>query len=118
MWRVDQLGQYSFRGDKLGQSSFESKVVDFSELDKTLVGEFGMNQPIKIEAIEQYMSSDKTLFHSGHLKGRLADMERDSEVMVDKSPRKKRYGFPSGTVLRFVEPPKPSAIQGSLIPLT
>ena len=116
MWKVAPLGQYSFRGDRLGQSSFESKVVDFSELDKTLVGEFGMNEPVKIETIEQYMSSDKTLFHSGHLKGRLADMERDSKVIVDESPRKKRFGFPSGTVLRFVEPPIPNAIQGSLLP--
>ena len=116
MWKVAPLGGYSFRSDTLGQLSFESRVVDFDELDQALIGEFGMNQSIKIESIEEFMCSDRILFHSGQLKSRLADMERASALIVDQSPRKKRGAFPPGTILRFVEPPPPSPKQGSLMP--
>ena len=114
MWKVAPLGGYRFRSDTLGQLSFQSRLVDFNELGRTLVDEFGMNQPIEIETIEEFMRSDRVVFHSGHLKSRLADMERASTLIVDKSPRKRR-GFPPGTLLRFVEPPPPPPIQGSLI---
>ena len=115
MWKVAPLGGYRFRSDTLGQSSFQSRLVDFNELDRTLADEFGMNRPIKIESIEDFMRSDRVLFPSSHLKTRLADMERASTLIVDESPRKRSGAFPPGTLVRFVEPPPPPPKQGSLI---
>ena len=115
MWKVAPLGGYRFRSDTLGQLSFQSRLVDFNELGRTLVDEFGMNQPIEIETIEEFMRSDRVVFHSGHLKSRLADMERASTLIVDESPRKRSGAFPPGTLVRFVEPPPPPPKQGSLI---
>ena len=117
MWKVAPLGGYTFRSDTLGQLSFESRAVDFDELDRALTDEFRMNQPVEIESIEEFMCSDRVLFHSSHLRSRLADMERASTLIVDQSPRKKRGAFPPGTLLRFVEPPPPSPRQGSLMPI-
>ena len=117
MWKVAPLGGYSFRSDTLGQLSFASRVVDFDELDRALIDEFRMNQSIKIESIEEFMCSDRVLFHSAHLKSRLADMERASTLIVDHSPRKRRGAFPPGTLLRFVESPPPPPRQGRLIPI-
>lgn len=116
MWKVAPTGGYSFRSDKLGQLSFESGVVDFKELERSLISKFEMNQPTAIESIEEFMRSDRVLFHSGHLRGHLRDMERTATLIVDQSPRKKRGTFPRGTILRFVEPPPPSPIQRPLIP--
>ena len=82
----------------LGQLSFESRVVDFNELDRALLDEFGMNQLTKIESIEEFMCSDRVLFHSIHLRSRLADMERASALIVEQSPRKRRGAFPPGTL--------------------
>lgn len=117
MWKVAPLGGYNFRSDTLGQLSFKEKLVDFSELDRALIGEFGMNQSIRIESIEEFMCSDRVLFHYSQLKSRLADMERASRLIVDQSPRKRGRGFPAGTILRFVEPPPPQPRQGSLMPM-
>lgn len=117
MWKVAPLGGYRFRSDTLGQLSFESGVVDFDELDQALIGEFGMSQSTEIEAIEEFMCSDRILFHSGQLRSRLAEMERASKLIVDRSPRKKRGAFPAGTLLRFVESPPPPPRQGRLMPI-
>ena len=114
MWKVAPLGDYHFKSDALGQLSFESGVVDFNELERALIDEFGTNQPITIESIEEFMCSDRVLFHSSHLRNRLANMERASTLIVDQSPRTKRRGFPPGTLLRFVDPPPR---QGLLMPI-
>ena len=116
MWKVAPTGGYSFRSDTLGQLSFESKAVDFNELDCALIDQFGMDRTIAIESIEEFMCSDRVLFHSSHLKGRLAAMEQASTIIVEKSPRKRRGAFPPGTILRFVEPPPPPPKQRPLMP--
>ena len=116
MWKVAPTGGYSFRSDTLGQLSFASKAVDFNELDRALIDRFGRDRTIAIESIEEFMRSDRVLFHSSHLKGRLAAMERASTLIVDQQSRRRRGSFPSGTILRFVEPPPPPPKQRPLIP--
>ena len=114
MWKVARFGGYSFKGDTLGQLSFGEQAVNFSELDSALIDEVGLNQQVTFESLEQFVHSDRILFHSGHLKRRLANMERESSLIVDKSTRKKRGDFPPNTLLRFVEPPPAAPIQGKL----
>ena len=116
MWKIAPFGGYSFRSDTLGQLSFKSKVVDFNELERALICEFGMNKPIAIESTIEFMRSDRVLFHSGQFRSHLAGMEQASTLIVDQSRRKKRGTFPSGTVLRFVEPPS-LPIQQPLMPI-
>ena len=118
MWRAEPTGGYSFRGDKLGQLSFEPTDFHFNELERALICQFGLNQPTAIKSIEEFMRSDRILFHSGHLKRHLAGMERASTLTVDQRPSRRRGTFPPGTILRFVdvEPPPPSPIQPPLMP--
>ena len=116
MWRAEPTGSYNFRGDRLGQLSFEPTDFHFNELERALICQFGMEQPTAIESIEEFMRSDRVLFHSGHLRGHLRDMERTATLIVDQSPRKKRGTFPPDTILRFVEPPPPAPIQRPLMP--
>ena len=63
---------------------------------------------------EQFMRSDQTDFHSGQLRRRLIEMERNRELEVIESPRQRRGAFPVGTVLRFINPPPPEPEQRSM----
>ena len=114
MWKVAPFGAYGFRGETLGQSSFGAQAINFEELDGALIEEFGMNNQVAFDSIEEFICSDRTLFHSGQLKGRLAQMERAGTLVVDKSTRKRNRGYPSGTLLRFVDAPPASPVQGKL----
>ena len=115
MWKAEPTGGYSFRGDRLGQLSFEPTDFHFSELERALISEFGMNEPVAIELLQEFMRSDRVLFHSGQLKGHLADMEHKSALIVEQQPTRKQATFPPGTILRFVEPPPPSPRQQRLM---
>ena len=57
----------------------------------------------KIEAVEDFMKSDATDFHSSHLKVKtLKPMEASGKIEVKSGTRKRSGTYPNGTVLRFV----------------
>ncbi len=114
MWKVAPFGAYSFRGETIGQFSFGEQAVNFEELDTALIDEFGLDRKVTFDSVEEFMRSDKTLFHSNQLKGRLAQMERAGTLTVEKSTRKRGGSYPPGTLLSFVEAPPGSPVQGRL----
>ena len=114
MWKVGNFGGYSFKGDTLGQMSFGVQGENFDELDAALIDEFGKNNQVSFDSIEEFICSDATLFHSGQLKGRLAQMEKAGTLIVDKSTRRGGRGFPPGTLLRFVDAAPAPPVQGRL----
>ena len=115
MWRVAPFGDFAFRSNTRDQMTFGSLVLDPDELGRELVKEFGLNRPLGIEEIKDYMCSDRTTFHSGQLKQCLARMEEMSAIAVDEDSRRKRKSYPEGTRLMFVNPPPPEPRQGALI---
>ena len=76
MWKVAPFGDFEFRSGTRDQMTFGSAMLDPDELSRELISEFGINRKLTIEEIEDFMRSDKTTFHSGHLKKCLVRMER------------------------------------------
>ena len=114
MWDVAPLGNFRFKGGTKGQLILGPGIVDLSPLKDDLINAFGLNRWVYIGDIERFMRSDKTLFHTGHHKTHLAEMEREGAIEVRTESRKMRFRFPDGTCLKFVEPPPPEPIQGTL----
>ncbi len=103
IWKVDPFGNYQFRGARSGQLAFDNALADLDALENELLSRFGLDAPVRIEALEAFIKSDETDFYSGQLKRRtLKPMEDAGRVEVVSSPRKKRGFFPDGTVVRFV----------------
>lgn len=115
MWRVAPFGDFQFKSAPMNQMTFGPSFVDFGALDDVLIQNFGMNIAVSVDDLDQFMRSDKTLFHSGQLRSRLAQMERMGTLEIVKSSRRRRFAFPTGTVLRFVAPPPPKPRQESFL---
>ncbi len=104
IWKVAPFGNYKFQSGLNKQLTFGTDIIDFSILGNDLRKEFGFGEWVKIESITNFVKSDKTLFHSGHLKtNTLKPMETRGEIEIRPGTRKKAGTYPDGTVLRFVQ---------------
>lgn len=92
IWKIEPTGSYAFRGHA-GQARvlFDANT---ESLATQLGDEFG-DRSTPIEAIEQFVMSDRTIFHSGHLRQRtLKPLERGQQIKVFRPQG--GHGFPSG----------------------
>ena len=103
IWKVAPFGDFKFRGSQLGQMTLGSTGVDFSPLERTLQEHFRSKGWIAIRDVEDFVKSDATEFHSGHLRVKtLRTMEANGKIAVQPGTRKKPGTYPKGTVLRFL----------------
>ena len=103
IWSVDPLGEFRFRGKQIGQLTLGDAVVDFIPLQKDLQDRFKSRGWQKIETVTDFVKSDATPFHSGHLKVKtLKPMEADGKIEVKPGTRKRAGTYPNGTELRFL----------------
>ena len=102
MWQIDQTGTYQFRGQLADQMEFEFGQ-DLEPLKEILLDWFGKERSLKVEQIEEFMMSDRTLYHSGQYKRVLKELEQDGALQVKESPGRRKGSFPPGTILQFME---------------
>ena len=87
IWKVAPFGDFRFRGSQLGQLMLGDGLVDFSVLEKDLQKEFRSQEWQTIEDIENFVKSDATDFHSGHLRTALRAMEDTGDIDVSRPAR-------------------------------
>ena len=103
IWKVAPFGNYKFQSGQHEQLTFGTDLIEFGLLEDSLQREFGFEDWLDIDAIEDFMKSDKTQFHSSHLKtSTLKPMESGGRLEVRSGTRKRAGTYPKGTVLRFV----------------
>ena len=103
IWKVAPLGDFKSQGSKMGQFTLGEDFVDISLLARTLRDRFASEGWQEIQAVENFVKSDATDFHSGHLKAKtLRPMESNGKIEVQPGTRKKSGTYPKGTVLRFL----------------
>ena len=105
MWKAAPFGDFKFKGGMDRQFTLGSEIVDFSPLKVSLLSQFGLNKWVGIDSLEQFMRSDKTLFHDGHLRRTLTELEKEGKLAVKDGTRRTNRGYPKGTMLKFIEPP-------------
>ena len=122
IWKEAPFGDYKFKGDLIGQLSLGDSMTDLTRFRQDLLDEFGTSEWVRVEEITDFAMSDRTGFHTGHLKNKtLAPMEREGTIEVDRSSNKSSKGYPDGTKIRFKciqSPPEqtsPKAHQAQLL---
>ena len=103
IWKVTPFGDFKFRGGQLGQLTLGDALIDFGLLGKDLHKEFASKGWQRIEDVLDFVKSDATAFHSGHLKVKtLRPMEAGGKIEVKPDTRNKKGRYPNGTILRFI----------------
>lgn len=98
MWKVEPSGSYAFRGDA-GQVRMPIGE-DTVRLAEELKNQFE-DELTSIELIEEYVMSDETIFHKGHLRRKtLQPLERDGRITVIR-PHGVR-GFPNNRGIKVI----------------
>ncbi|NUM53973.1 MAG: three-Cys-motif partner protein TcmP [Candidatus Hydrogenedentes bacterium] len=103
MWKVAPDGDFAFHGYHTEQLTLGLETVDFVPLMNELSGRFRNSGWVKIEEIENFVRSDETDYHSGHLKVKtLRPMESEGTILVDEKTRRRKFAYTPGTRIRFV----------------
>jgi len=96
IWSADPSGSYQFRGGR------ESQILlfgpDFQILEQELRDAFG-GEEVGVDELDSWVRTDKTQFHSGHLRKALKSMEIDGSLSVRAGTRTRKKTFPNGTRL-------------------
>ena len=101
MWTVDPSGSFQFSDATVSsQLALFSPEPDFDQLKRLIVQRFS-GHDVPVEQIELFVVTE-TPFMENHFKRQiLKPMEKNDEFTVVDTPRKKRYTYPPGTVIRF-----------------
>lgn len=101
MWSVDPTGAYRFSdATDPSQLTLFTPQPDYGVLKSLIVRHF-QGQDAPIEEIEQFVVVE-TAFRETHFRRRiLTPMEKNGELSIVKTARKRGIGYPPGTVIRF-----------------
>lgn len=102
IWKVAPDGSFEFRGHNRLQGLLFGPEVDTAPLASQLREKFG-NGPTPIESIEQFMMTDETVFHTGHLRQKtLQPMEKDGRIEVHRPSGGRGFTNGKRITIRFV----------------
>lgn len=101
MWKVDPSGSYRFSdATNPNQLTLFAHEPDIQQLKDRILERFGGRQA-SVELVERFVVAE-TAFRETHYKQQvLKPMEESGQLHVVSSKRKRRFAYPSGTVLRF-----------------
>jgi three-Cys-motif partner protein len=101
IWKVAPFGDYAFRGTRSDQLGLDLAQIDLGQLAGELREAFPGRDWIAVEEATEFTQSDRTDYHSGHLKKALVHLERAAQLEVKPGTRKRVRTFPDGTIFRF-----------------
>jgi three-Cys-motif partner protein len=102
IWKVAPFGDFAFHGTHSAQLTLGLGPPNYEPLKKALREEFVGKGWVRIERVLEFVGSDKTDYHTGHVKkGALVPMEVAGKVEADPTTRKGERTYPRGTRLRF-----------------
>jgi three-Cys-motif partner protein len=102
IWKVAP-GDFEFHGTRSTQMTLGLDTVDYRPLQTALQTRFRGKGWVTIEQVQEFVGSDQTDFHTGHLKKQtLVPMEDQGLIEIDPPTRKKKHTYPDGVRIRFI----------------
>ena len=106
MWKTAPFRDFKFKSGTANQLTLGMEPTDFTPLSKALQNEFGHMGWVSIERVIEFVMSDKTDYHTGHLKRQtLLPMEKVGDLkVISSAPNRSMGDYQSGTQLQFLVP--------------
>lgn len=102
IWKVVPDGSFEFRGHNRLQGVLFGPEVDTAPLEAQLREKF-VSSPAQIETIEQFVMSDETVFHTGHLRQKtLGPMEKAGRILVNRPSGGRGFTNGKGITVQFL----------------
>jgi hypothetical protein len=103
IWKIAPWGDFAFQGIASPQLIMDIATPDFNPLKQALLQQFRNQGWIPIKDVENFVASDKTDYHTGHIKkATLVPMEKAGEIEIDETTRVRKCTYPEGTKIRFL----------------
>lgn len=99
MWALDPVAGRRFEGFAGDQAVLFTAEPNFVPLRDAILSEF-VGRTVSVDAIERFVI-EETDYKTSHFKREVLKPLEQEGVLVCESPRKKRWTYPSGTMLRF-----------------
>lgn len=99
MWKIEPTGSYRFQSRFQDQISLFEKEINLSKLKGDLIRIF-KNKTASIEQIEHAVVAN-TDFRKTHTRKALKELEKEEDIEIVESSRKKRFFYPEGTIIKF-----------------
>ncbi len=102
IWSIDPSGEFKFVATNYNQLKLDFNNPAYKPLEECLKNKFRNKGFVTVEHIIDFVRSDETDYHSGQVKKiALKQMEKNNELEVDESTRKRKFTYPDGTLIRF-----------------
>ena len=101
IWGVAPFGDYAFRGAGGGQLGLELGKPDLARFGEQLRSTFSDREWVSIEELVDFGRSDRTDFHSSHLKPTLRRIDANGNLTRHPDCKAKARAYPPGTRVRF-----------------
>lgn len=102
IWGVAPFGDYAFRGAGGDQLGLELGDPDLDRFGRQLQAAFADREWLTIKDLVDFGRSDRTDFHSSHVKPTLKRLESDGHLVRHPDAKAKARTYPAGTSVRFV----------------
>ena len=102
IWKIVPDGSFGFRGHNQNQMVLFAPDVDTDPLARQLKQRFG-NTYTSVETIEQFVMTDETVFHTGHLRQKtLRPLEKDGRIRVNRPSGGRGFTNGKGVTISFL----------------
>jgi hypothetical protein len=101
MWKADPSGKYHFSDrSATGPLTLIEPKPDYDQLKGLIVSRFE-GTDFTMPQLEEFVLTDTSFRESHYKREILKPMEKDKELEVIESPRKNRFTYPDGTIIRL-----------------
>lgn len=102
IWKVAPFDGMAFRPGEAGLVSLFAD--DRTQLNAQLQGRFGDQQWHLVDELEDWVKTDETIYHCGHLRSALKQLEEAHRLQAQAAAGKKRRGltYPKGSFVKLL----------------